>query len=493
MANPPPPRQVVIDDLDPLVRFDGGGWFTVNDPKESFGNFGPTYLSTLHGTNSSAQLSFTFDGSSVTLWGSNNPRNESGIIDPTWDCLIDNVDVGATDPFPFAENNWAFCDWKGTPGEHTLTVRANSQGQTFWVDRVEYVPSPTANVAGGSVISVSHADNAIKLGEGWGALGGTANFTTSRGATAEVEFVGTRLSWWGFTPGEFSKAPTTAAYAIDGGPSTSFVLRGLADNQGTTYNQKYFETPLLTAGPHKVLVVYQGNGQTTPLSLTNLLIEGGNFTSPLPGDPSIFAPTSSSSSTPPESSGTGLAIIAATIIVAFLILRRRKRAEAGMHAVPYGSSHDKGGPNNNHVHTTPIYAANHHEPSLGQGLAPNRAHRPMPSGSTGQWTYDPPSSLGHHRQPVGAGSPPLLDQNQSPNHSHNNSSQGYFHSPQNSTINTSSAGANISHSNLGGGKGQIVALEARNQAHGDSGYGGSGVRMDAQGNMIEVPPLYTVQ
>jgi hypothetical protein len=130
-------------------------------------------------------------GSAVRLWGSNNPRNESGIIDPTWDCLIDNVDIGATDPFPFAENNWLFCDWKdGTPGEHTLTVRVQSQGQTFFVDRVEYIPSPTASVPGGSVISVDHKDNAIKLGEGWGALGGSANFTTARGATAEVEFVG---------------------------------------------------------------------------------------------------------------------------------------------------------------------------------------------------------------------------------------------------------------------------------------------------------------
>jgi hypothetical protein len=72
-----------------------------------------------------------------------------------------------------------------------LTVRVNSQGQTFWVDRLDYVASPTASVPENSVIYLSHVDNAVKLGEEWGMAGlGTANYTNTRGATAEVEFVG---------------------------------------------------------------------------------------------------------------------------------------------------------------------------------------------------------------------------------------------------------------------------------------------------------------
>lgn len=517
MADPPPPRRVVIDNLDDLVRFDGAGWFQVNDAKDpGFGNFGPTYLSTLHGTNTSAQLSFTFDGSAVTLWGSNNPRNESGIIDPTWACLIDGVDIGTTEPFPFAENNWPFCDWKdGTPGEHTLTVRASPQGQTFWVDRIDYTPSPSASVPGGSVISVDHRDNAIKLGEGWGALGGTANFTQSRGAIAEVEFVGTRLSWWGFIPGEFAKGPTTGSYAIDGQVATSFSLRGLAADQGTTYNQKIFETPLLSAGPHRILVIYQGSGQTTPLPLTNLLIEGGNFTSPLPGEPSIFAPPGSSSTpaSPSNSSAAagdsksapigaivggvlgGLAIIAATIVAAFLILRRRKKRES-----VYGGPHNGNPPPTQQMNDghTPIYYANHTSPHqeqpLGQAHTQGRMHRSMPSGATDQWTYDPPSSLGHRA----AGSPPPVPTLSAPG----------FASPPLSSTYTSSAAANVSHTNLETGsssggmpaplrKSDVVRLEARNLGSDASSrvvmHEDSGVRMDSQGNMMEVPPLYTAQ
>ena len=133
-------------------------------------------------------------GTSAQVFGSNNPRNESGVIDPTWDCLVDGVDIGSTEPFRFKQNNWLFCDWKdGTPGEHTLTVRANSQGQTFWVDWMEYTPSPKAEVPTGSVVAINHKDAIVKLSPGWGGLGSTADFTTTRGATVEIEFVGAFL------------------------------------------------------------------------------------------------------------------------------------------------------------------------------------------------------------------------------------------------------------------------------------------------------------
>lgn len=134
---------------------------------------------------------FIGSGSYVKFLGSTNIRNDSGILDPTWECLIDGVDIGTTDPFPFPENNWSLCEWKdGTPGQHTLTVRANSRGRTFWADRVEYVPSPNAIVPDGSVVSVRHTDYAIKLQSGWEPLGEDANVTRTQGATAEVEFVG---------------------------------------------------------------------------------------------------------------------------------------------------------------------------------------------------------------------------------------------------------------------------------------------------------------
>jgi hypothetical protein len=130
-------------------------------------------------------------GSYVKFLGSTNIRNVSGVIDPTWECFVDDTDIGATDPFPHPENNWSLCEWKdGTPGEHTLTVRASSKGRAFWADRVEYVPSPKASVPEGSVVSVRHTDKAVNFQNGWEPLGEDANLTVTRGATVEVEFVG---------------------------------------------------------------------------------------------------------------------------------------------------------------------------------------------------------------------------------------------------------------------------------------------------------------
>ncbi|KAH6888346.1 hypothetical protein BKA70DRAFT_59894 [Coprinopsis sp. MPI-PUGE-AT-0042] len=119
---PHPSRWTVIDNMDPSIRYNGPGWFSTNDAKETVGNFGPTYLSTLHGTNFNAELSFAFNRSAVRLWGTNNPRNQSGVISPKWDCLADGASIGPTAPFTYAENNWLFCDWRGASGEHTLSL-----------------------------------------------------------------------------------------------------------------------------------------------------------------------------------------------------------------------------------------------------------------------------------------------------------------------------------------------------------------------------------
>lgn len=317
----------------------------------------------------------------------------------------------------------------------------------------------------------------------------------------------------GNIPNQWARTPTTAAYAVDGGPLTTFALKGLTDKQPTLFNQKFFETPWLELGPHRVLVVYQGNSDTTPLTLTNVFIEGGNATNPLPEDPSIFPPGSSLSPSPSEAGSNekkapigaivggvagGLAIIAAAIFAAWFMIRRRKskeRARANMQAVPFDSiadlpstlspstfEKDRGYGNNNN-HPTPVYAAQHGQ-VLGQGAAARSGHGPMPSGST-EWTYDGSTSHGH-RPLVGSPGP----------------------SPSMLVTNASNAGPNMSPTHLGRTnmgafaqplrKGQIM-LEARE--HGSPGYTGvpandarvvlhedSGVRMDAQGNMIEFPP-----
>jgi len=55
------PRLVVVDDTDPTIEYTGP-WFQDTGSQDNVGNFGPAYLSSLHGTNQSASLSFAFNG-----------------------------------------------------------------------------------------------------------------------------------------------------------------------------------------------------------------------------------------------------------------------------------------------------------------------------------------------------------------------------------------------------------------------------------------------
>lgn len=110
---------------------------------------------------------------------------------PSWDCLIDGVSIGPTAHFAYPENNWVFCSWgDGVAGKHTLTVQATTLGQTFWVDKIEYVPLPEASVPSVQAVAVQYMDGAIHYGAGWATLLNFARFTTESGTTVEYEFEG---------------------------------------------------------------------------------------------------------------------------------------------------------------------------------------------------------------------------------------------------------------------------------------------------------------
>jgi len=57
----PPIRWVVVDDTTPDIVYNGS-WVADVGSLNNIGNFGPPYLNTLHGTNSSVNLSFNFSG-----------------------------------------------------------------------------------------------------------------------------------------------------------------------------------------------------------------------------------------------------------------------------------------------------------------------------------------------------------------------------------------------------------------------------------------------
>ena len=122
-------RWILVDDISPLITYDRAGWFSDLGSQDSAGNFGPPYKSMLHGTQQNGTLSFTFSGGSrwrsdcviverlfniyagtgVQVFGANNLRNDSGVLDPQWECFIDNISIGATTPFQYPGNHhWVF-------------------------------------------------------------------------------------------------------------------------------------------------------------------------------------------------------------------------------------------------------------------------------------------------------------------------------------------------------------------------------------------------
>lgn len=200
------PRWVVVDNVDSAINYTGP-WFQDQGTQDSVGNFGPAYRSTLHGTKNNASLSFAFNGSflyfvifletdeppgtSVRVFGTNNLRNDSGVLDPTWDCFVDNISIGSSTPFQYPENNWVFCSQdKLTDGPHILTVNATvAKAQTFWLDDIQYVPSASVSLEDAAVMIDSH-DSQLQFGAGWQALGGTANMTTQTGSIFTYNFTG---------------------------------------------------------------------------------------------------------------------------------------------------------------------------------------------------------------------------------------------------------------------------------------------------------------
>jgi hypothetical protein len=51
-----------VDDVDSQIQYTGPWFPDQGGSQDSVGNFGPPYQNTLHGTNSSASLSFPFHG-----------------------------------------------------------------------------------------------------------------------------------------------------------------------------------------------------------------------------------------------------------------------------------------------------------------------------------------------------------------------------------------------------------------------------------------------
>ena len=129
--------------------------------------------------------------------------------------------------------------------------------------------------------------------------------------------LGVSLSWLGFVPPNFSLNSTSAIYSIDGQTPIPFFVPALsAANALPLYNQVFFKTETLSPGQHELIVTYQGNSGTAPLALDSFVVQNASAsrvqnastTSTLTSVSSATSATSSSvpSSSPSHSTSTTL-------------------------------------------------------------------------------------------------------------------------------------------------------------------------------------------
>jgi len=159
--------------------------------------------------------------------------------------------------------------------------------------------------------------------------------------------LGTSLSWVGFVPSNFSLISSSATYSIDDQTPINFLVPAVSSSGPREFsNQIFFRTGQLSAGQHKLVVTYQGNSGTAPLSLDYFVLQnapssstyssnapthtGDNISSGVPSHSS----TSSSTTTRPTGAIVGGVIgglvLILLLLTLFLFIRRRnsRRAQA---------------------------------------------------------------------------------------------------------------------------------------------------------------------
>lgn len=154
-------------------------------------------------------------------------------------------------------------------------------------------------------------------------------------------WVGTKLTWVGWTPSGYPTGKSQASYSVDGGPATAFDILGLPDRSPALYNQHLFETPNLNPGEHTLTVTH--GGPSAPLTIDHLLIANGDIL--LPGGGTTGDETQDESS---AASGTavpsdnkkpapvgaiaggaagGAAFLIILVLFIILFLKRKKRKQ----------------------------------------------------------------------------------------------------------------------------------------------------------------------
>ncbi|KAJ3512869.1 hypothetical protein NLJ89_g3269 [Agrocybe chaxingu] len=305
-----PTRLIIVDDTDPGIVYHDDGWFRDQGSHDGDGLWGPAFQSTLHGTIFNSSFSFSFSGTYVQVLGFNQIRSDSGIVDPTVECTIDDIPVVSSAPSALVANNWPFCGKEGlSDGIHNLTVRVTvTNRQTFWFDAIRYHPSADVPLDDKTIL-VDSKDPAFQWGDFWRPLDGFANMSIEESAFVRFEFYGVSLSWYGVrVASALSRDASTGFYDLDNGTLVAFSLKPIPAGSQRSYNQKIFETSVYPQGKHELFAVYAGIRDQSPLTLDYVVIKNGStstnstvttVTAPSTADPT--APSTADPTAPPSS------------------------------------------------------------------------------------------------------------------------------------------------------------------------------------------------
>ncbi|KDR68551.1 hypothetical protein GALMADRAFT_231209 [Galerina marginata CBS 339.88] len=339
--------QILVDNSDPNIQY-SPGWASKTSSLQPGTNGYPIY-GTSQETDTQAEFSFSYVGTSVTIYGSIIVAVKPSL---TFICFVDDVDVGGNDVIGFnAEGANIFCGpFPDLPeGQHEvrLSVKA-SQNQSFLFDYLLYTPSsalPSANV-------FLPSDNPnFEYGNGWELVTSeitpvTGMETESVGSQFTFNFYGVSILWIGrynFTIAASDHVQTLMTYSVDGGSPMevsldSSVAQGLNKTNPLT-TVPLFETFAYTRGQHSLEVIFKGaadasgqHGIPIPLSLAYLVVRNGTAT------PSASPSQTSSPTTRPggmkaipkihlaATLGSCLAaVLVIIVLITFVVCRRMKR------------------------------------------------------------------------------------------------------------------------------------------------------------------------
>jgi len=298
-------------------------------------------------------------GTAIDIYGTNSIRNSSGVIDPSWNCYLNGVQLNSLPPFRNPENNWPMCGIDGLLDmNHTFTLSVSTFGQLFWFDYLLYTPSPSSALQNDSVVLVPFSDSSLVYDSSWQFWSNSSALTRTPKASIQFQFKGeqlfphplnfflsqlsgTTLSWYGIYPRELPIQPAMASFSIDGGMENTFRLQGLlSPNSSTASNQLLFRTDVYPHGLHTLVVKFEGNSNTTPLSLAYILLQGENASVGTQTGPTLTATAVVGNAGRPSISIAGLVcgVVALCVIIALLLayffVFKKRRQKIVPHPIP---------------------------------------------------------------------------------------------------------------------------------------------------------------